>query len=345
MAKFDESKHGKQSPIRKTKSNKRTLTKSSVKMPDNYFRGTVNTIVGKIALVEYVDSNSALQIVECVTGGTLVTKHLSSTLITTGDCVKFIIDRHDSEGGRTQGVVFEIEPRTTKLSRIDPSNSNREHVIAANIDNLIVYMSAFDPEIKPGLIDRLIISAQLGKVNPIICINKMDLADLSQFKDYFDLYEDLGIPIHYISAREQTGTAELLEQIIGKETVVIGQSGAGKSTFLNLAVGEDYQRVAVVSDSSGKGKHTTTFARRFALPQGGHLIDTPGIREFGIWDLHQDELALFFPDFEEYYLDCKFLPCTHTHEPHCAVKAAVDGGKILSERYNSYLSIMDSLDK
>lgn len=344
QAYFDDSKFGKRSPIRKTKtSTKRTLTKSDGVLPDDAIDGKVISVVGNQISVECFFNDSLIS-VDCTAAGRVISDN-SGTLVAVGDLVKIIIDEKHSHDDKTFGTILKIQTRKTKISRIDPANKNREQIIAANIDKVLIFASAFDPPVNPRLIDRFLISCMLGKVKPIVCINKMDLAEEDVFIEYFEFMKDLNVPVYFISVLENTGIDKLKSELIGFETAVLGPSGAGKSSLLNKLIGDEYQAVKEVSLSTSKGMHTTSFSRRFRIPEAGFVIDTPGIREFGIWDLNQDELTLFFKDFEKFYLDCKFSACTHTHEPGCAVKSAVENGLIQQDRYDSYMSLFASMQK
>lgn len=328
--------------IRKTKSVKRTLVKNSAVLPANALSGKVVEVGTKLYVVEYLNESKIRVELNCFVGGSLVSPHKNGSLICCGDNVKFIVYESNDENSRA-GTILEVEHRDTKLSRIDPANNNREHVVASNMNQLLICMSVFDPILNFRLIDRLLVASMLGNMKPAICINKIELADMESIDSLFDPYREMKIPIYFLSMSEGLGLDKLFENLAGNDTVMVGMSGVGKSTLLNKIFGRKVQKVLEVSESSGKGRHTTSFIRRFELPFGGHLTDTPGVREFGLWDLSEDELGVFFPDFYDFYPNCKFLSCTHTHEPGCKVKEAAENGSISSERYNSYLNILESL--
>jgi len=201
------------------------------------------------------------------------------------------------------------------------------------------------PKLNPGFIDRFLISAEMFDVPAGIILNKIDLLDddREEIESMVTIYEDLGYPVLRTSATEGRGLDALREQLADRINVVAGPSGAGKSSLLNaIEPGLDVE-TGEVSQKTLKGKHTTTFAELHPLSGGGFVVDTPGIREFGLLELHPADLAHFFVEFVPYLDDCKFQDCTHDHEPGCAVKDAVDRGEIHPQRYGSYLNILDSL--
>lgn len=329
--------------IRQSKSRKRTLVRDKSPTEGGTFVGQVVEVGTKLYVVRY-SANDQWEDINCFAAGSLSSPHKFGTLICCGDMVRFSI-YESADVAERAGTIHEVVERRSKISRIDPANHNREHVISSNFDQLIIFLSVFDPDLNTRLIDRLLIAAQLGKVEPIIVLNKTDLADMEIIDEIMLPYYELGYKIFNISLRERLGIEDLLLQINGSDNVMVGPSGVGKSSFLNFLMGEQVQQVREISETSGKGKHTTSFIKRFTLPTGGTITDTPGIREFGIWDLSPDELTLFFKDFENYFHDCKYLPCTHTHEPNCHVKLALEQGLISNERYESYLNILESLEK
>lgn len=340
----EDSVFDKREPIRKGKSNKRTLIKASGITREGALEGRVISVAAKTSIIEYVNENNEIIRLECFTGGSVISPHKHSTIVSAGDKVYFM-PGEANEGSQCYGNIIKVDERKSKLSRVDPANTNREQVLASNIDGVLILSSTFDPEINPRLIDRFLVSAMLGKIEAAICVNKIDLAEKDVFEDFFEIYKKMNIPVFFISAKHGEGTDELKKYLQNRTTVISGPSGAGKSTLLNRIMGKPVQTVQEISERTGKGRHTTSFASGFDLEGGGHLIDTPGIREFGIWDLTKDELTLFFPEFNEFFHGCKYLPCTHTHEPHCKVQEAREKGLIAEERYESYLNILETLDK
>ncbi len=245
--------------------------------------------------------------------------------------------------GPDQPYVSAMAPRRTKLSRPAQAHAQaREQVIAANIDVLVVVASVLKPRFKPGVVDRFLIAAQAGGVEPLLVVNKMDLVEAPP--DAVKPYLDLDFPVVYASCETGRGIEELRGLLRNRLAAVGGQSGVGKSSLLNNlspTLNIDTQEVSATTD---KGKHTTTSARLYLLDEGTRLIDTPGIRQLGLWEVSQEEVAYYFPEMAELSLGCKFRNCTHTHEPDCAVRASVDAGGIPLRRYRSYLRIRESLD-
>jgi ribosome biogenesis GTPase len=189
------------------------------------------------------------------------------------------------------------------------------------------------------MLDRFLVVAEREDIPAVICANKIDLVVLRSAKAEFGLYQDLGYPVIYTSAVSKKGIKKLAKVFAGKLTVLAGPSGVGKSSLLNAIQPGLGLRTKEVSDWSGKGKHTTVVPELIPLDIGGYVADTPGVKAFGIWDIEPDELDAYFPEMSELVADCAFSDCTHMHEPDCAVIAAVEGGQIAPERYDSYLRI------
>ncbi|MCX7737350.1 MAG: ribosome small subunit-dependent GTPase A [Candidatus Kapabacteria bacterium] len=279
--------------------------------------------------------------IECVRGGTLVSEQSNSTIISVGDIVDFSLDSN-SRSGETIGLINKVYQRKSFISR-KSIRGNEEDVLGANIDNVLIFMSVNQPHFNRRLIDRIIIASEVGNAKPAICINKIDLDKNMDFLEELKIYKKLRIKIFTISALKKTGLDILINYFKNSVTAVIGPSGSGKSTMLNAVLGQNIQKVGELRHKQTKGKHTTSYSTMFFLKEGGAIIDTPGIREFGIYGIDKDEVCFYFKEFDKYYEECKFMPCTHTHEPNCKVKEAVEKGKIDEERYISYLNIYDSM--
>ena len=234
--------------------------------------------------------------------------------------------------------IQEILPRSTTLSRADPHNPHLERVIAANIDVVVNVVSIKSPPLRPGLIDRYLIAIGKSGAEPLVCVNKIDLAE--NLADFAPLrpYEESGIPVIRCSAATGEGLDRLAEALAGKLCVFAGHSGVGKSSLLNKL--DPHLSIATqsVSESNEKGRHTTTSSSLYHLPSGATVIDTPGIREFGLWNVTPTELRRYYHEFDGH--PCAFSDCSHTHEPDCAVKAAVAAGRIASARYEGYMRIL-----
>lgn len=246
-----------------------------------------------------------------------------------------------------QHWVIGILPRRTKLSRPDVGNQNLERVIVANVDSVVVTVSVVSPPLHPRLIDRYLIAIQRGGAKPILAVNKLDLhpSEFALEEDLLKLrpYEALGIPVVQCSAATGRGRDELRNLLSCQVSAFVGHSGVGKSSLLNMMKPELELETGDVSEGYGRGTHTTTRSTLWDLGEDTRIIDTPGIRSFGLWNLGEDELPYYFPEFAAVGR-CKFGDCSHTHEPGCAVKRAVDEGAIAEDRYDTYLRIKSTLE-
>lgn len=238
--------------------------------------------------------------------------------------------------GTNEGFIERIEPRTSVVSR---TSKGRRHVIVANVEQLVIVASAAEPSIKPNLIDRYLITAEKIGIRPVICINKIDLIDAAKLQTLAGTYGQMGYEVHFVSAATGQGMRRLHQLLQGRESVVSGQSGVGKSSLLNSIEPGLGLRVNAVSQENQKGKHTTTTAVLLPLSIGGYVVDTPGIRQFQLWDVIPVEVAGYFRDLRPYVSLCRFPNCSHTHEIDCAVKHAVADGRIDPRRYESYCHI------
>jgi ribosome biogenesis GTPase len=251
-------------------------------------------------------------------------------IVATGDRIWFRPALND------EGLIETVEPRHGILTR---ASRGREHVLVANVDQLVVVMSLVEPELKPHLIDRYLGSAEQGGIAPIICLNKADLVDPGPYQGMIGLYSQLGISTILTSAKTGLGIARLRELLKGRATVFSGQSGVGKSSLLNAIQPELGLRVREVSETTQKGRHTTTTAELIKLDFGGWVVDTPGIRQFQLWDIIPEEVEGFFIEFRPFVHLCAFPDCTHTHEERCAIKRAVRCRQVSLQRYVSYLGL------
>ena len=235
-----------------------------------------------------------------------------------------------------EGIIERVEPRSGELSR---ASRGRRHVLVANVDQLLIVASAAEPDLKPHLIDRFLISAEQARIRPIICINKTDLVEPADLQPLVGIYSQLGYQVLLVSATTGFGIERLRSVFVGHETVVAGQSGVGKSSLLNTVETGLGLRVTHVSRESQKGRHTTTAATLYPLSFGGYVVDTPGIRQFGLWDVIPEEVGGYFRELRPFINRCRFPDCTHSHEEACGVKDAVADHFIDARRYESYLKI------
>ncbi len=242
------------------------------------------------------------------------------------------------------GVVVAMEPRKTLLER--PNADGHLKPVAANIDQILVVAAPL-PALDLGLIDRYLVAAELTGIPPVLLINKTDLLDdelLDYMRERVAVYSEIGYPVLFVSACQEQGLAALKEQLKDRTSIFVGQSGVGKSSLINaLLPGQDI-RVGELSDASGLGKHTTTTTVLYHFPEGGELIDSPGVRAFGLEHATRNQIADGFVEFRPYLGQCKFNDCRHQVEPGCAIRAAIEKGAIRPERFKSYLNIVESLD-
>ncbi len=239
--------------------------------------------------------------------------------------------------GTRQGMIEKVETRTGTITR---RYQRREHIIASNVDQILIVSAIESPGVKLPLIDRYLISAEKGGVRPIIVLNKIDLADLADYQWIIGMYAQLGYETIATSAADGRGVERLRAILTRGVTAFSGQSGVGKSTLLNAIQPGLNLRVREVSGWTSKGKHTTTFAELIRLEKGGgYVVDTPGLRQFELWGVDPAEIEAYFVEFRPYIPKCKFPDCSHTHEAECAVKEAVHWGQIDAGRYESYLKL------
>jgi ribosome biogenesis GTPase len=243
--------------------------------------------------------------------------------------------------GDASGVIERVEPRHGVLSR---GSDRREHVIAANIDQALIVVSAADPPLKPGVVDRFLVSAERGGVGGVVCINKVDLVDPVALQPIAGMYAQLGYDVVLTSIVSGAGLARVRQLLRGRQTVISGQSGVGKSSLLNAVQSDLGRLVGEVSGDSGKGRHTTRVAELLQLEFGGWVIDTPGVRQFELWDVLPEEVEGFFVEFRPFVAACRFPDCTHRHEASCGVLRAVADGCIARMRYDSYVRIVSGDD-
>lgn len=245
-------------------------------------------------------------------------------------------------------IITEIFPRKNYITRTSPHNKNQHHIIASNLDQSLLFATIKDPKTSTGFMDRFLVTSEAYQIPAIIVFNKIDLLDendLLKLAHVNKVYEQIGYQIKTISLHTNEGIEEVKSVLQNKTTLLSGHSGVGKSTFINSLFPEFELRTQDVSEWSGKGMHTTTFAEMFDLPIGGKIIDTPGIRELGLFSIDKYELAHYFPEMKALMNQCQFNNCIHINEPSCAIKNAVNDNSIDYNRYLSYLNILDSIQQ
>ncbi len=268
----------------------------------------------------------------------------STNPVAVGDEVE--IDMED-ENEKTVSIK-EIYPRRNYINRQAPSHRMHHHIVAANLDQSLLFATLKDPKTSEGFIDRFLVTCEAYHVPAIIVFNKTDVyrkKELEKLESWTAMYGAIGYRVIAMSVQDNTGMEDVKRLLKGKTTLLSGHSGVGKSSFINLVLPETALRTQEVSGWSGKGLHTTTFAEMFDLPGGGRIIDTPGIRELGLVDISKQELSHYFPEMRELINQCQFNNCLHINEPQCAVKQAVANGFIDEERYISYYKILESIEE
>lgn len=282
------------------------------------------------------------RIVECKVKGNFRLKGIRSTSpVAVGDYVDIIMN---AEG---TALISAIDDRKNYIIRKASNLSKQSQIIAANLDQALLIITIKQPETSTTFIDRFLAGAEAYRVPVVLVFNKTDLLnddEHSYQQQMVELYETIGYPCIEISAETGMGIDQLQTLLKQKVTLVSGNSGVGKSTLINAIIPHADQRTAEISNAHGTGMHTTTFSEMIELAEGGYLIDTPGIKGFGTFDIEREELTSYFKEIFEFSKDCKFNNCTHTHEPGCAVLQAVENHYISASRYQSYLNMLEDKD-
>ncbi|WP_276479946.1 ribosome small subunit-dependent GTPase A [Paraflavitalea pollutisoli] len=267
----------------------------------------------------------------------------STNPIAVGDEV--IVQKADDAEGAV--MVTDILPRRNYVTRQSPSHKKHHHIVASNLDQSLLFATLRDPKTSTGFIDRFLVTCEAYHVPAILVFNKADLYKKKEQELYEELsamYQEIGYTTILMSVPKGEGVEEVKAMLKDKTTLMSGHSGVGKSTFINSIFPHLNLKTQDVSGWSGKGMHTTTFAEMFDLPFGGRIIDTPGMREFGLVDISKQELSHYFPEMAKLINDCQFNNCLHVNEPGCAVKRAVEEGIIHEERYFSYFKLVETID-
>ncbi len=259
--------------------------------------------------------------------------------------------RYEHDGAPTEehpAVIKEVLPRDNYLIRRSTNLSRQSHVIASNLDQAVLVVSLMFPEIKLPFLDRILVTCEVYKVPVLIVLNKVDLyrEEAPELVAAFrQIYEGAGYPVLETSARTGEGIDALRERCRDRINLFSGESGVGKSSVIKALDPSLDPKIGKISAAHLQGKHTTSLYEMYRLASGGFVIDTPGLRGFGLVDLEKEEISKYFPEMLAVMDDCRFVPCTHTHEPGCAVKAALEDGRISAERYNSYLGMLEEDSK
>ncbi|HEY4216660.1 MAG TPA: ribosome small subunit-dependent GTPase A [Gemmatimonadaceae bacterium] len=252
------------------------------------------------------------------------------------------LERDDPSGA---WAIAEIEPRRSQLARREPGGGQGERIVAANVDQVVVMFAAAKPDPHPRMLDRFLVIAEANDLPAQIVINKVELVGEDAARQRFEPYERAGYSVFYTSVKASLGLDEVRAMLAGRRSVVTGPSGVGKSSMLNALFPGANLRVGEISESVNKGQHTTVGAAMLPLPgaDDGYVIDTPGLREVGMWALSAEHLDRCFPELVGVRDDCRFADCSHVVEPDCAVRDAVERGDVSAERYDSYLKLLEEL--
>lgn len=282
--------------------------------------------------------------------GNLRLKGIRSTNpIAVGDHVELTESNEDSNViGQTVGFIHKILPRTNYIIRKAPNLSKESHIIAANIDQAFLIVTIQYPETTTTFIDRFLVSAEAYRIPCHLIFNKIDLYNEEQttyMNSLIEIYENAGYQCLKISAINKTGFDELKLMMTNKTNVFSGHSGVGKSTVINSMQPNMNIKTGIISEAHFSGKHTTTNSEMYELDFGGYIIDTPGIKGFGMLEMEKEEISHYFPEMFKLLDGCQYYNCTHTHEPQCAVKKSVEEGKIAQSRYSSYLGLLEGEEK
>ena len=313
--------------------------------PQDRAEGTVERVDATISRVRVGED-----LLDCTVRRKLVKFATGTKTVAVGDRVR--LDRTE----RGEHVIAEVLPRRSKLSR-PGFRGAAERIIVANVDELVVVTAAAQPEYRTGLIDRYLVIAERVGFPGVLCVNKTDLVDRDAIRHALGFYDGLGYKVLFVSALDGSGLDELRELLTGRTSVLCGHSGVGKSSLINRMIPGVDLTTREVSDATGKGRHVTSAVTMLALPGAdeargfvqatrsvaGYLVDTPGIREFGLWSVKRDELWHYFPEFVRLEGQCRFRSCAHLAEPGCAVKAALESGQVHQSRYRSYERLYNEL--
>lgn len=318
-------------------------------------------IKGEATVVKHTGSHYMLSILPdwdlfpAVLRGKIRLKGSSATNpVAVGDIVSFEADVPEGSGVsgnvtlENPAVITAVKPRRNYIIRKSTNLSRQSHIIAANLDRAFIIATIDYPEIKLPFLDRILVTCEVYNIPVTIVLNKVDLyreSHKEMLEAFHEIYEGAGYPVMEVSALTGEGVDELREACNGHVSLFSGVSGVGKSSLIKALDPSLDPKVGEISEVHVQGKHTTTFYEMYSLASGGFIVDTPGLRGFGLVDLKKEEIALYFPEMLKASENCRFTPCTHTHEPGCAVKEAVEAGEISYDRYSSYLGMLDEEGK
>jgi ribosome biogenesis GTPase / thiamine phosphate phosphatase len=267
----------------------------------------------------------------------------STNPVAVGDIVE-IEAQADTDNSAMIDTIFD---RHNHINRQSPRHNHQHHILASNLDQSMLVATLKEPKTSQGFIDRFLVASEMYHVTPFIVFNKSDLykaKEMVKYEQWKDMYEKVGYKVFLISAEKKEGVEEVLILLKDKTTLISGHSGVGKSSFLNVVFPDIDLKTQEVSGWSGKGQHTTTFAEMYDMPAGGRIIDTPGMREFGLVGIEKQEVSHYFPEMRDRLNNCQFNNCLHFNELDCAIKEAVRNGEIHEDRYVSYVNIMESIE-
>ncbi|MDR0420397.1 MAG: ribosome small subunit-dependent GTPase A [Prevotellaceae bacterium] len=304
--------------------------------------GLVTKHTGIQYMVQLAESGKRIN---CTLRGKLrLNENKTTNPVAAGDIVDVELDENENSG-----VIIKVHPRKNYIIRKPSNLSKQAHIVAANIDTAFLIVTLTLPEVKLEFVDRFLLTAEAYHIHTVIIVNKIDMYTTDNLKKTLDefksVYRKAGYEIMEISATEMTGIDILKDKMKDKVSVFLGNSGVGKSTLINSVDCSQNARTGKISEAHKSGMHTTTFYEMFQLSFGGYIIDTPGIKGFGLTDeFEKNELYHFFPEIFRFSKNCKYNPCSHTHEPQCGVKLAVENGDIAASRYHNYLNILNDDD-
>jgi ribosome biogenesis GTPase / thiamine phosphate phosphatase len=311
-----------------------------------YIRGDMNAVVYKSTGSWYTVKDDAGRWHNARMKGVFKIDGITSTNpVAVGDNVEIEME----DGGGQTAVITGIRDRANYINRQSPRAKHQHHIIAANIDQSFLIATLKEPKTSQGFIDRFLVASEMYHVKASIVFNKADIyrkKEMDKFEEWKMMYSAIGYSVFLTSTQLNTGIDEVKQALQGKTTLFSGHSGVGKSSLLNAILPNLSLKTQDVSGWSGKGMHTTTFAEMYDLPEDkGSIIDTPGMREFGLVDISKQELSHYFPEMRGRLAGCQFNNCLHLNEPGCAIKEAVVSGDIYEERFLSYLGILDSIEE